>query len=297
MIHVPRASVGIIGGIQPGILRRAIGREHMQDGLCARLLLTMPAPRQVRWTEATIDPRSEAAMIAVFDRLLALESAADDDGKPMPFDMAMTAEAKATWVTYFNRHRAEMTDLDDDLAAAWSKLEAYAARFALVVQLCSWAAGVGSSEQVDQASVESGVALSDWFGAEARRVYDVLSDDIEAAERRELVEWIAKRGGSVTARELQGGLRAYRASASDADAALTKLVECGHGAWHGIGAGSQGGRAFRVFKLSAPSTVNGTPAKAASEQGSVGVDTVDDSIDDVNRRFNEAADANIEGTG
>ena len=30
---------------------------------------------------------------------------------------------------------------DDDLAAAWSKLEAYAARFALIFQLCTWAAG------------------------------------------------------------------------------------------------------------------------------------------------------------
>jgi hypothetical protein len=29
----------------------------------------------------------------------------------------------------------------DDLAAAWSKLEAYAARFALIIQMISWAYG------------------------------------------------------------------------------------------------------------------------------------------------------------
>ena len=34
MLHVPRAAVSIVGGIQPGVLRAAIGREHLQDGLC-----------------------------------------------------------------------------------------------------------------------------------------------------------------------------------------------------------------------------------------------------------------------
>jgi Protein of unknown function (DUF3987) len=43
-VHVPRAAVNIIGGIQPSVLRAAIGREHMQDGLCARLLLADHLP-------------------------------------------------------------------------------------------------------------------------------------------------------------------------------------------------------------------------------------------------------------
>ena len=51
-VHVPRAAVSIIGGIQPGVLRSAIGREHQEDGLCARLLLAMPEPKPIRWTEA-----------------------------------------------------------------------------------------------------------------------------------------------------------------------------------------------------------------------------------------------------
>jgi hypothetical protein len=55
-VHVPRAAVSLVGGIQPGILQSALGREHMQDGLCARLLLVMPEPRIVKWTERIVDP-------------------------------------------------------------------------------------------------------------------------------------------------------------------------------------------------------------------------------------------------
>ncbi len=78
-------------------------------------------------------------MTMVFERLLGMSSGADGDGNPEPFAMPLTPEAKEVWVEYYNRHRAELRDLDDDLAAAWSKQEAYAARFALIFQLCSWA--------------------------------------------------------------------------------------------------------------------------------------------------------------
>ena len=45
-IFVPDAAVSVCGGIQPGILNRAISAEHRENGLLARLLLAYP-PRQV----------------------------------------------------------------------------------------------------------------------------------------------------------------------------------------------------------------------------------------------------------
>jgi hypothetical protein len=229
-VHVPRAAVNLVGGIQPGVLRSAIGREHMQDGLCARLLLAMPEAKPVRWTDATVSPQTEAAMANVFERLLALEPAADEEGKPAPFAMPLTPEAKTLWVEYYNRHRAELVELDDDLAAAWSKLEAYAARFALIFQLCANAAGQAADDAVDEESVKTGIELSDWFGNEAKRVYDVLAEDAVDREHRELVELIRRKGGGITARELTHARRHYRA-AGEAEAALERLAKAGIGKW------------------------------------------------------------------
>ena len=73
--------------------------------------------------------------------------------------MPLTPEAKTVWVEYFNRHRAELADLDDDLAAAWSKLEAYAARFALIFQLVANAAGEANDDTVDE---KSSKRVSSW---------------------------------------------------------------------------------------------------------------------------------------
>jgi hypothetical protein len=151
-------------------LKTAIGREHMQDGLCARLLLAMPPSKAVVWTDATVDQKTESELDDVFERLLSLEPAANENGDPEPFPLDLTPKAKTIWIEYFNRHRAELVDLDDDLAAAWSKLEAYAARFALIFQLCKWAGGdAAAGNAIDESSVSAGLALDGLVSAELGR--------------------------------------------------------------------------------------------------------------------------------
>ncbi|WP_425613605.1 YfjI family protein [Anatilimnocola sp. NA78] len=258
-LYIPRAAVSVVGGIQPGILRTAMGKEHMQDGMCARLLLAMPDGRKVQWTERTVPLGTSEILAKTFDRLISLEPAGDEEGRDTPFVLAMTPEAKTAWVEYYDRHRDEQVGLDGDLAAAWSKLEAYTARFALLFQLCAWAAGDEVSEtEVDEVSMRSAIAVSDWFGGEARRVYAVLSESDEARSDRELLDLIRRKGGRVTARDLKASSRRF-ASADEAEAALLTLVQDGLGRWDFIPPGSQGGRPTCVFQLLDSVCVTETP--------------------------------------
>lgn len=273
MLHVPRAAVSLVGGIQPGVLRTAIGREHMQDGLCAWLLMAMPEPRPVRWSEATIPPAVEAAMGKVFDKLLSMEPAADAEGTSEPFPLDLTAEAKDLWVRYFNRHRAELADLDDDLAAAWSKLEAYTARFALVFQLCSWAAGDAGGDAVDESSMGAAIELSDWFGGEARCVYGLFVESDGDREQRELIELVRRKDGSATARELMRSCRRFGTSA-EAEAALDALAKAGAGHWMSVPSGPLGGKPTRRFQLADAADVDDTSLNRGGSGGSVNVNGV-----------------------
>lgn len=230
MIHVPRAAVSLVGGIQPGVLRGSIAKEHMQDGLCARLLMAMPEPKPVVWSDESVDWSVESVLSGIFDQLLTLEAGVDAEGNHEPLAIDMTAEAKASWVEYFNRHRGESSGLDDDLAAAWSKLEAYTARFALIFQLCSWAAGDASPNEIDQSSMEAAIQLSDWFGNEAKRIYGLFVESTEEREARELCDLIRRKGGRITSRDLAHACRKYRAAMAAEDA-LDHLVDMGMGKW------------------------------------------------------------------
>jgi hypothetical protein len=276
-IHVPQAAVCVSGGIQPAILQRALGLEHRESGLAARLLLTCPPRRAKRWTEADIDPSAEAELVRLFDRLYELQPTAGDDGEPRPSLVRLSGDAKAAWKAYFNAHAIEQADLTGDMAAAWSKLEEYAARLALVVHFTRWAAGdanLTKPDIVDAASMNAGIVLAKWFKHEARRVYAMLDESDAERDERRLVDWIGRKGGTVTPREVQQGCRWLKEPGA-AETALEELVRAGRGTWRDVPTTAKGGRPARAFVLSTPSTVHETPAKPEETEGFVDVDSVD----------------------
>jgi hypothetical protein len=250
VIYIPRAAVSIIGGVQPGILRQLLAKEHFEDGMAARLLLAMPPRRVKKWTDAEISEEAERALSELFDRLYTLQPEFDVAGNTSPIILPLTRRAKEVWIQFYNVHAIELAARSGDLAAAWSKLEGYAARLALVVQLIK----DPESRAVDKASVESGIALSRWFGGEAERVYGVLGETEEETERRNLSELISRRGGRITVPELMHACRKYRASSDDARGALQKLVDAERGRWEFSSPGPKGGAPATVFVLNGNST-------------------------------------------
>jgi hypothetical protein len=275
-IYVPQASVSVTGGIQPAILHRALGIEHRESGLAARLLLTCPPRKPKRWTEAHIDPDAQDELARLVDRLYDLQLAVDDKGDPCPVVLGLTRDAKAAWKEYYNHHAEEQTDLTGELSAAWSKLEEYAARLALVIHCVRWAAddaNLDTPDAVDAASMKAGIELAQWFKAETRRVYALLSESDDDREQRRLIEWIERKGGAVTAREVQQGHRQY-CTAQDAEAALGELAKAGCGQWHDAPPGPKGGRPSSVFRLST-ATTSTQPARKRDSEGFVNVDSVD----------------------
>ena len=251
-IHVPHAAICIAGGIQPGILKRALGAEHRESGLAARLLLAYPPRRAKQWNEADIDPTAEAELARLFDRLYGLQPTHGDDSEPRPVVVRLSADAKPLWVAYANANGSEQVALTGDLSAAWSKLEEYAARFALVIHFVRWAANdatLTNAETVDAESMKAGIRLATWFKNEARRVYGMLSETETQQDHRRLAEWVERRGGSATAREAQQGCR-WLKEPGTAEAALEELVKAGKGRWQSTPSG-QRGQPTRRFTLNA----------------------------------------------
>jgi hypothetical protein len=272
-ICVPMASVSVTGGIQPAILDRALGVEHRESGLAARILLTCPPRKPKRWTEADIDPADEAVLARLFDRLYQLQFSQDENGNLQPVVIGMLPDAKLAWTDYYNHHAQEQIDLSGDLSAAWSKLEEYAARLALVIHYVRWAAGNAETQiadAIDAESMHAGIGLAQWFKSEARRVYALLSESDEDHEQRRLIEWIERKGKPVTAREVQQGNRQYTTS-EVAEAALERLQKREVGYWESSPPGKRG-QPTRRFILS---TVYGNTLKPEESGNTVDVDSVD----------------------
>ncbi len=289
-IYVPSAIVNITGSIQPATLRRALGVEHRENGLAARLLLASPPNQVSYWTEADIAPEVEAMLARVVDRLFELQPRIGQHNHAQPVPLGLTRAAKAMWVTYHDGLANEMTTTTGDLRAAMSKLRETPLRLALVLHLAQWAASevTDPPSTVSPASMESGIALARWHAGEARRVYAMLDSD---PAHQKLVDWIAARGGAVTATDVQRGYRSLKA-AGTAEPALVALIDAGLGEWEEVPTTSSGGRPTRRFRLFAASTVNETPENIGDELGFVDVDTIDAGPDESRDAFSVFRDAN-----
>jgi hypothetical protein len=137
-----------------------------------------------------------------------------------------------------------------ELAAAYSKLEAASARFALLYHIISHAV-IGSDDAVAVGveSTEAGITLARWFAGEARRIY---ANHLESAEEKDtcrLIDFINSHGGEITPHDLwKSNTRHYRSS-EGARLALAALEDAGVGVLLYRPSGPSGGRPTEVFRI------------------------------------------------
>lgn len=110
-IVVPEAVVGIVGGIQPRVLDRAIGGDHRENGLLARLLLAFPPRQPKRWNEHGLRRETEFRYECLVVRLLDLQHTIDNNDDPQPVLLTLDAEAKRQFVEFVNGHGANQRTL------------------------------------------------------------------------------------------------------------------------------------------------------------------------------------------
>ncbi len=251
-VAVPNAAASLVGTIQPKVLAAALTPQFRASGGAARLLLVMPPPQQKVWTEDDLSAPVEDAYEQIIRRLRALEPGSDG-ARTAPVPVALTAEGRCRWGEFVNEWGGKTFAIggeNDDLAAAFSKLEGYAARFALIHHLVM-AAGrpaVAGIEPVGVESLDAGIALARWFAQEAERAYALLGEDDRTRRLRELAERVRRAGGRISVRDLQkANSRKYKATAS-AEADLEELVVAGFGHWEEAPAPA-GGHPNRAFVL------------------------------------------------
>jgi hypothetical protein len=278
-IRVERATLIVSGLIQPSVLAAALTSTDFDSGLVARLLVSMPPIPTRRWQPGGISPMVEGAYSAVVEKLYGLELDTDQHGTPVPRALGLEEQANHLWANFYNSLNADMASQDERARAMMAKIECAAARLALIVHLGRVAAGEGAiANVIDSESMDRGIRLANWFRREAERTYLRLAEGDDDRENRQLLDIVRRRGGSVSGRELVQSSRKFK-TVKDAEAALSRLVDAGHGKWVYLPQCGPGAPKARRFVLPGVSgdPVYRTPAGEAAEGHSVCVDGEDTS--------------------
>lgn len=270
LIYVPRAALTITGGIQPATLARCLSPRFFENGFAGRFLWAMPPLTTRRWSDAVADPKVDADFEHVLNSLYDLPLRVDAQSAPEPLPVQLSREARERFKCFFDEHSTVSAELEEKEASAFGKLEAYCARFALLFHVVAAVSeGVRTDARpVTAATMEAAIRVTRWFAQEVRRIYAFLGGSDQERTRSELAEWIADRGGRVTARDLTHGLRRFRDRPDEACAALDELVEQGYGRWEAPPPAPAGGKPTKRFALLSTDTVTRTPAGDPVEGGS-----------------------------
>jgi hypothetical protein len=303
-LFIERAAVSVSGTIQPGVLAKALTPEFLDAGLAARLLLAMPVAPPKRWSEVEVAPEAEAAYENTLDRLLTLDFGRDAKGERVPQVLHLSTEAKAAWVEFYNVWAREQAAAEGELAAAFSKLEAYAARFALLHHVATCVAlDADDRREISVRSVRAGIALCFWFAAEARRIYATFSETATERATRKLVEHIQAQGGRISARQLQRSNSRKYPNSETAEEALEALAQDGLAVWEEPVLTPRGGQPARYLRLNPTVDTTDTTANSQANGDGRAADTTADStpvmpgfsreirgsVGSVNCRIHEAA--------
>jgi hypothetical protein len=261
--YVPRTCLCMASGIQPDLLTQCIDESHQASGLLARMTLCAPPVRPRRWRDGRPMSASTRDMYdTIVKRLLNLSPGADGE----PVTLLMSEGAEEVWAPFFDEIAEALLDADDLHAAMLSKLKTLAARLALVIQVTTDAAEGRDHAEIGRDAMLAAVALAQWFGAEAKRIYGMFAETDGDKHTRKLLEWIDRRGGSATPRDLTHGLHRYRNDTEGARRALDALVAAGYGTWNDPKPSKKGGRPTKCFVLHRAATdPGGIPEMAASD--------------------------------
>jgi hypothetical protein len=189
-IVVEHPTLAVVGGIQPDRLP-GLANAAGEDGFLARLLLSWPDPMPNGvWTEDEASYEATEGVCELFELLDGLCYDPGDYDEQLAYEVRFDAEAKQRWLEWFAEHGAETDAVAEVLNGAWAKMPAQLLRLTLILHAIATVRPKDDTDRVRTSggkrvvsvvnpevslrTLQSAIALIDYFKAHARRVYQLL---------------------------------------------------------------------------------------------------------------------------
>lgn len=177
-IFIKRPFISVIGTMQKRILSELAKGEHSANGFIDRILFVILSHElSTRWSMR--QPSSDVAdeWHNILFRLMSLECAYDENNDVVLVIVPFAEDAMSRLFEW----QHELSDKcdaepDETLVGIYYKLQIYAIRFCLIIQMARWACGDAGKEMIDLISVERAISLTEYFMGSAVKVQKILRE-------------------------------------------------------------------------------------------------------------------------
>jgi uncharacterized cupredoxin-like copper-binding protein len=176
--YITRPFISVAGTIQNALLKDMARDSRSKNGFMDRILFVIPDNLQKPyWNDSEINPDLVTDWNTIIENLLKQPLQLNDKLNPEPLIMHLTPEAKNLLITWQNKNADACNDEDNDaIAGIYSKLEIYAARLALILEMLDYACGNDDVNCITARSVQGALKLVEYFKNSAVKVHEVLNN-------------------------------------------------------------------------------------------------------------------------
>lgn len=192
-INIPLPFVSVAGTIQPAVLNQ-LATNRTENGFIDRILFVFPEYlKKEYWSENQLSPEISKDWSKILETLLNIQQRFNETENPDPVILRLSPEAKEILFAWqrTNTDQANGSESDAERAIC-AKIEQYAIRFSLILQLLQYACSVGGKNQIEVEAVRGALRLAEHFKRTALRVQTMLANETPVdrlpADKRKLYE-------------------------------------------------------------------------------------------------------------
>ena len=166
--------VGVIGGLQPGLLPKLFSGEKMDDGFFYRLLFVPnPADNEpILWRDPDLPSGVEDRWKKILEKMLASSGYFDEQEVNMEYSFSQ--EAWTAIKSWQNTREEENVVESESCKAIFRKIQTYALRFSLIIHSMREATGeIPESTEIDFHTAIMATILADYFDKTAQFAYEL----------------------------------------------------------------------------------------------------------------------------
>jgi hypothetical protein len=175
-IFIENPFISILGAIQPVVLEEMAKDGRGTNGFMDRFIFAYPDDLKViEWQEGELDEQIISGYSRIIRNILDKELNIDQDRNITPKVLRYSAEAYKV-LKNWQKHNADLSNQADkeELSGIYSKLELYAIRFSLILQVLYWSASEDDLICINTKAVESAIKLTEYFRVTSEKVYNTI---------------------------------------------------------------------------------------------------------------------------
>jgi hypothetical protein len=177
-VFIPLPYISVCGTIQNGVLDELAKGSRTQNGFIDRILFVIPDNiKKEYWSETDLNPIVSENWESIISRLLSLSITNDETLNPVPDVLKFAPEAKRILFEWQKVNTDQSNEVENEATSGiYSKLEMYAVRLALILEMMQYACNESDLQAVSEESVKGALQLVEYFKNSAIKVNSIVSN-------------------------------------------------------------------------------------------------------------------------